>query len=100
MHLYSTTFPLHYKEHGYLFYVLLDILKNFYPSHLNLNITRFFNSFIATTFLLLSLRTAVRLWLSPGCMARCLSTDSYTNLFQRSPLWWEIQTLWGINKMK
>lgn len=26
-------------------------------------------------------------------MGLCLSTDSYTNLFQRSPLWWENQTL-------
>lgn len=46
---------------------------------------------MGTTFPLLSLRTAV--WFPPGCLAPCLSRDSYTNLFQKSPLWWEIQTL-------
>lgn len=53
---------------------------------------------MAKTLLLLSLRTA--LWFSPGCLAPCLSRDSYTNPFQKSPLWWEIQTLRKSQKIK
>ncbi len=45
------------------------------------------------TFLLLSQRSVLSVWLSPGCTGPCLSTDWYTNLSQRSPLWWAVQTL-------
>ena len=88
--MYYTTMAIHIYNLHIMKFVLFTITAAISTVVYCSRLYRFhtFNSYWIT-----HLRQSTLVSLPPDCMGLCLSTDSYTNLFQRSPLWWATQIL-------